>query len=72
MENLALQVRKVHRVVVDHSEAADAGGREVKGRRGSEATGSDTEDRPLAQGLLTLTSKGRKGKVTLIALFFAF
>jgi hypothetical protein len=43
VEDLPLQIRQIDDVEVDDPDRADAGGREVEGRRGAETAGSDQE-----------------------------
>jgi hypothetical protein len=40
-DHLPLQIRQRHRVVIDHAERADAGGREIEQHRRAEAAGAD-------------------------------
>ena len=52
VDHLALQVGERHRVVVDHAERADAGGREIEQHRRAEPAGADDQHaRALERGL---------------------
>ena len=49
VQELAVEVRQLDGVVVDHAEAPDARGREVEGDRGAQGAGADHEDARVAQ-----------------------
>ena len=48
-ERLALQVGQGNRIVIDHAQGADAGGRQIHQRRRAKAAGADHEHRGLLQ-----------------------
>ena len=72
VNDLPLQVGKVHRIVINDAQLADTGGGQIHGCRSPKATGADDENRCLANFCLAQTAHLRKDDVAAVTLNLFF
>jgi hypothetical protein len=68
MRHLAVQIRDIDRVVIDHADVTHAAGSEVQGGRAAEAACADDQDAQHRQSLLRASTEAGNDHLAAVAL----